>query len=103
MARFTEQALEELAIEKLESIGYHYLNTEEIAPGGSTPARESFQQVLLQPQLEQAVARLNPTIPPTAQQDAVKQLLRADSPELINNNQTFHQMLTEGIFNVFLI
>jgi len=29
--------------------------------------------------------------------DAIKQILRLNSPELIANNEAFHRMLTEGI------
>ena len=41
--------------------------------------------------------RINPSIPIDAQQDAVKQILRIASPDVLSNNETFHRLLTEGI------
>lgn len=47
--------------------------------------------------LKKAVGRINPTIPADVRENAVKQILRLNSPELIANNEAFHRMLTEGI------
>jgi type I restriction enzyme R subunit len=44
-----------------------------------------------------AVARINPTIPDDAQQEAIKEISRIHSPKLLTNNETFHRMLTEGV------
>ena len=52
---------------------------------------------MLKQRLENAVRRINPTIPLDAQQDAVKQILRIASPDVLSNNETFHRLLTEGI------
>ncbi len=47
--------------------------------------------------LKRAVGRINPQVPPEAREDAVKQISRLNSPELIAGNEDFHRMLTEGI------
>jgi type I restriction enzyme, R subunit len=47
------------------------------------PERQSFEDVLLLERLRTAVARLNPAVPPDAREDAIKQVLRLNSPELI--------------------
>jgi type I restriction enzyme R subunit len=47
--------------------------------------------------LMDAIARINPTIPDDAQQEAIKEISRIHSPELLTNNETFHRMLTEGV------
>ncbi len=47
--------------------------------------------------LQEAVGRINPKVPAEAREEAVKQIQRINSPELIANNETFHRMLTEGI------
>ena len=39
----------------------------------------------------------NPSIPEDIRKDAIKQVQRLNSPELIDNNENFHRMLTEGI------
>ncbi|UJS18768.1 MAG: DUF3387 domain-containing protein [Candidatus Jettenia sp.] len=95
--KFTESSIEQFAIELLEKSGYQYLYGTDIAPDGQTPERQSFEDILLIERLTTAVARINPNIPADAREDAVKQLLRLNSPELISNNETFHRMLTEGV------
>ena len=53
--------------------------------------------MLLTDRLSNAIGRINPYLPPEAMQDAIKQITRLHSPELIANNEAFHRMLTEGI------
>jgi len=47
--------------------------------------------------LRASVGRINPQIATSAREDAIKQIQRLNSPELIANNEEFHRMLTEGI------
>jgi type I restriction enzyme R subunit len=47
--------------------------------------------------LAEAVRRINPTVPPAAQEEAIKEIQRIHSPELLTNNESFHRLLTEGI------
>lgn len=88
-AKITESEIERFAVELLEKQGYEYYYGPDIAPDGDTPARRSFEDVLLLKELKEAVARINPTIPADAREDAIKQLQRINSPELIANNETF--------------
>lgn len=97
MSRITESSVEEFAIELLEHQGYQYIYGPDIAPDSTTPERQSFEDVLLIERLTAAVSRINPHVPVDAREDAIKQLLRLNSPELIANNESFHRMLTEGI------
>jgi len=97
MEKITENAIEEHAIQLLETQGYSYIHGPAIAPDSDTPERQSFEDVLLLGRLQSAVTRINPNIPPEARNDAVKQIQRLNSPELIANNEAFHRMLTQGI------
>ena len=97
MPKISESAVEDLAIKCLLEQGYAYLPGPEIAPDGKTPLRASFEEVLLLDQVRAAIDRLNPGIPPAARADALRQIQRFHSPELITNNETFHRLLTEGI------
>jgi type I restriction enzyme R subunit len=97
MSRITESAIEEFAIELLERQGYQYIYAPDIAPDSDTPERERFEDVLLLKRLRKAVGRINPGIPADAREDAIRQVRRLNSPELISNNEAFHRMLTEGI------
>lgn len=93
----TENEIEQLAIALLEHQGYTYINGVQLAPDASDMERTSFEEVVLKQRLENAVRRINPMIPLDAQQDAVKQILRIASPDVLSNNETFHRLLTEGI------
>ncbi|MBE2198929.1 MAG: type I restriction endonuclease subunit R [Anaerolinea sp.] len=95
--KLTEDAIEHLAIDRLAAEGYSYLYGPDIAPDGSLPERASYEDVLLLGRVQAAVARLNPTIPPNARLDALRQLQRLNAPDLIANNEAFHRLLTEGI------
>jgi type I restriction enzyme R subunit len=97
MPKITESAIELFAIKKLEDLGYHYLYGLDIASDGAHPERDNYEQVLLLQRLKHAVRRINPDIPVDAQSEAIKEILRIASPELIANNETFHRFLTEGI------
>lgn len=95
--KITESEIEKFAIELLERQGYQYIYAPDIAPDSDTPERERFEDVLLLERLRKAVGRINPDIPADAREDAIRQVRRLNSPELISNNEAFHRMLTEGI------
>ena len=97
MAKLTENAIEEYAIELLQGLGYGYGHGPVLAPDGASPERASFADVLLLERLRGAIALLNPTVPAEAREDALRQVQRIASPELLVNNETFHRLLTEGV------
>jgi type I restriction enzyme R subunit len=97
MTRITEHSIESFAIELLDKLGYEYLYAPNIAPDGETPERETYEQVLLVERLQNAVKRINKSIPADAQAEAIKEIQRISSPELLANNEAFHRLLTEGI------
>ncbi|MBK9763003.1 MAG: type I restriction endonuclease subunit R [Flavobacteriales bacterium] len=93
----TEDQIEQFAIGRLRELGYAYQHGPGIAHDGEHPERASYEQVLLLERLRAAVRRINPRIPAAAQEEAVKQVARIASPELLVNNEVFHRMLTEGV------
>src|SRR6185312_5053566 len=97
MTRITENHIELLAIECLEALGYDYVYGPDIAPDGDTPERESYGQPLLLSRLQKAVRKINASLTPEIISEAIKELQRIASPELLTNNETFHRYLTEGI------
>lgn len=97
MTRITEHTIETFAIELLEDLGYRYIYAPEIAPDGDYPERDSYEEVLLTKRLKNAIARINPDMPLEAQKDALKAVQRISSTDLLNNNEEFHRLLTEGI------
>ncbi len=97
MTKITENSIETVATETLQSIGWEYVHGLTIAPGAERAERESFGQIILTHRLRKAVARLNPDIPANAQEQAVQKVLRIYSPDLLHNNETFHQFLVEKV------
>mgnify|MGYP000005017385 FL=1 len=97
MTRITENTIEDFAIKLLEELGYEYLYAPSIAHDGDHPERSSYEDVLLNSRIVAAVRRINPTVPAAAQEEAIKEIERIHSPELLTNNETFHRLLTEGI------
>jgi type I restriction enzyme R subunit len=97
MTRITENTIEAFAIELLHKLGYEYIYAPDIAPDSENPERERFSDVLLLNRLQNVVKRINRSIPADAQSEAIKEIQRIASPELLTNNETFHRLLTEGI------
>src|ERR1017187_1579256 len=97
MKPITESHIETLTIETLQSIGWEYIYELAIAPVAEKQERESFEQIILIERLRKAVSILNPHIPNDAQEQAIQKVLRIYSPDLLFNNETFHQYLIEKV------
>lgn len=95
--RLTESAIEDFAIKLFERLGYSYVYAPDIAPDGEHPERGHYGDVLLVGRLGQALKRINPKLSPAMLQDAIKEVQRISSPELLANNEAFHRLLTEGV------
>ncbi len=95
--RVTESTVEEATLQWLEEMGYAILPGPEIEPEGPRQERTSFGDVVLVDRLRSAVARINPQIPKEAREEAVRKLLRAEHPDLAENNRRFHRYLTDGV------
>ena len=95
----SESEVEEAVLEILSGLEYKTLYGPDIAPApeGVRPERSSYSDVVLMDRLHRAIERINPKIPKEAREEAVKKLLRLESPLLITNNQNFHRMLVNGV------
>jgi type I restriction enzyme R subunit len=85
----TENEIEQIAIDYLQGLGYTYLNGLTISPDGEHPERH-YSDVVLITRLRDAMDKLNPNINQDVKDDALKKLLRTDSPNALINNETFH-------------
>ena len=97
MKPITEDNIESFTIEQLQQSGWEYIHGVSIAPGGQNQERETYEQVILVGRLRVAIARLNPNIPESYREQAIQKVLRIWSPDLLHNNETFHQLLVEKI------
>jgi type I restriction enzyme R subunit len=93
---FTESVVEEAALAWLESLGWRVTHGLEIAPGELGAERADYAQVVLEARLREALARLNPALPPEAIEDAFRRLMRLEGAELSGRNRAVHRLLVEG-------
>lgn len=94
---FTEDLLEEAAIEILSELGYEHKFGPDIAIDGLSPERKDYKEVILENRVKEALLRINKNIPREALEDAYRQVITFNSPSLVENNHYFHRLLTEGI------
>ncbi|MEW8509144.1 MAG: type I restriction endonuclease subunit R [Candidatus Thiodiazotropha sp.] len=92
-----EGHLESLALEWLEGLGYTCLTGEDVSIGGSQEARTKYTEVVLRPQLEAAVARLNPSAPVVSQTAAVTKLTDYANQSVIDGNREIYGWLRGGV------
>ncbi len=95
MAFLSEAQLETALLEQLAGLGFACASDELIGPDGQQPEREAYDEVVLTARLTAAVARLNPTLPPEAQADAICRLTQSELPNLLEENRRIHRLLTE--------
>ncbi|MBI5525563.1 MAG: type I restriction endonuclease subunit R [Deltaproteobacteria bacterium] len=95
--RFTESEVEESCLSWLEGLGYAVLAGPEIAPGELFAERKSFGECILEKRFRASLASINPGIPAEAIDEAVRKVLRIDSPNLVEANQNFHWWLVNGV------
>jgi len=93
----TESIVEEAAIDWLKGLGYKHLFGPDIACDGSRTERASYSDVVLVDRLRSVLISINKKLPRDAVEDALKKVLRPDSPSLIVNNRQFHKMLADGV------
>jgi type I restriction enzyme R subunit len=94
---FSESVIEQATLAWLESVGWAIVGGAEIAPGEPGAERESYTQVILERRLRDALARLNPTLPSDALDEAFRKLIRVDGADLIQRNRALHRLLVDGV------
>ncbi len=97
MAGFAESHVEEACLEWLASLGYGVLHGPDIAPDGKNPERENYGQVVLRDRLRVAAKRLNPHLPASTVEEALRKLEQTETPSLVEENRRIHSYLVDGI------
>ena len=93
----TEDQLEQEVLGWLVEVGYRVVCGYDVAPDSDNPWRANFNQVLLLDQLRGAIARLNPSVPMVAREDALAQVVNLDTPAQLSANRAFHRLLVNGV------
>ncbi|MDD3475202.1 MAG: type I restriction endonuclease, partial [Candidatus Dojkabacteria bacterium] len=94
---FTEDLLEEAAIQILKELGYEHIFAPYISYDGEYPEREDYKEVILKDRVMDALYKINKGLPTSAIEDAYRQIITFNSPMLEENNRYFHRLLTEGV------
>ena len=93
----TESTVEDAALTWFQELGYASEHGPLMAPGEPAAERESYSDVMLVGRLRDAIARLNPSIPEAAREEALRKVLLLDGAGLIGNNRSFHRLLRDGV------
>ncbi|MCH3885667.1 type I restriction endonuclease subunit R [Tenacibaculum aquimarinum] len=92
-----EDKIEQAFIDQLVGQGYTYYYGPDIAPYSDNPQREGFESVLLEQQLKSALQQLNPDVPESARVEAYQKIVNLGTQDLMENNERFHTLLTNGV------
>jgi len=93
----TEGVVEQAALDWFRSLGYATLPGAVLAPGGTSPERASYDQVVLTGRMRNVALRINPELPTSVVDQAVTRLLRAESQNALAENERVHRLLTGGV------
>lgn len=93
--RFDESTVEQAAKEWLAEIGFHT----GYAPVDAAveDVRESLGDCILWSHVAGALARLNPSADPELVASAVARIQRAESQDVMSENQRFHELMVRGV------
>ena len=97
MTTISEATVEDAALAWLENLGWTIAHGPDIAPGAVDAERTDYGQVVLEQRLRDALARLNPSLPTDALDDAFRKLTLPVGATLEARNRTFHRMLVDGV------
>ncbi len=97
MAFLSEAAVEQALLDQLRALDYSIEREEDIGPDGHCPERENHDEVVLKKRFEDAIARLNPSLPVEARQDAMRRVMQSELPSLLEENRRIHKLMTEGV------
>ncbi|MCY8807977.1 type I restriction endonuclease subunit R [Bacillus atrophaeus] len=97
LENFTEEKLEEAAIEVLQELDYQYIFAPDFSSDGPHPERRDYREVILAQRVKDALFKNNRDLPQEALDEAFRQIIAFNSPMLEENNRYLHQLLVEGI------
>ena len=93
----TEADVEQAALDWLSALGWKVAHGPDIAPGTHNAERSDYGQVVLECRVRDSLAELNPSLLPSALDDAYRKLTRPEGATLETRNRAFHRMLVDGV------
>ncbi len=94
---FHESVVEEAALGYFRDLGYETKFGPDIAPDGTVPERQNWNEVVLVERCKATIDRLNLHLSPDAREVALRKVLRTDSSNLVISNRRFHELFANGI------
>jgi type I restriction enzyme R subunit len=88
---------EQPTLQWLAELGWEVERGPDLGPGGSSPERDSWRDVVLVGRLRSAVAGLNPELPDDAVESVVQKVLTSASPNVIEDHADFHRLLLDRV------
>lgn len=93
----TEDQLEQLCLAWFAEGGWEIGHGPDLAPGGPSPERADYRQVVLLADLEAAIRRINLHLPQSAVEQAVEVVRKPESLDVVISNRAFHRLLLGGV------
>jgi type I restriction enzyme, R subunit len=96
----TEDHVEQAALQWLSGLGWEVAHGPDVSPPDAKTAgsdRDTYRQVVLKHRLCDAIRRLNPHIPPGAQDEAARMVLNPNVPGQLQANRQMHRWMAEGV------
>lgn len=95
-----EDHVEQACLAWLSRLGWEVGHGPDVSPpDAKTPGteRDTYREVALRHRLRDAIRRLNPHIPPGAQDEACRMVLNPNIPGQVQANRQMHRWLVEGV------
>ena len=93
----TESIVEKASLTWFGELGYIVKQGLNLAPDQPRAERSSFADVVVVKRLRDAIAQLNPIIPVETREEALRKVLRPETPSLVGNNRSLHRMIRDGV------
>ncbi|HBC87662.1 MAG TPA: DEAD/DEAH box helicase [Lentisphaeria bacterium] len=94
--RSFESEIEKIALDILREENDYEIRLGPSLTEGEAKERE-YTETILQDRLHAAIDKINPDIPVPAREDALKKVMRLTAMTVIDSNESFHHLLTEGV------
>src|SRR5438132_56139 len=93
----TESIVEEASLTWFGELGYTVKQGLALAPDQPRAERSSFADVVCVKRLRDAIGQLNPIIPVETREEALRKVLRPETPSLVGNNRSLHRIIRDGV------
>ena len=95
--KINEALIEETCLQQLETVGWRREYGKNLPTADGEFARGGMAGVVFTEQLRQAVARLNPDLPPEAVDEVVRVVTKSEIGDLLERNRAFYALLRNGV------